>query len=135
MAGEAEKLELAWLPDRFAVVRLDPDVPTPDWAARSAASSFVSVTRTAEELSIIAPQELVPKGATAERDFVAFRVVGKLEFSTVGVLAKLTGVLAEANISVVAVSTFDTDYILLKADNQDRATSALQRAGLTFRIE
>ena len=118
-------LTLRWLPETFAVARLEPGEAVPSWAA-GAQCSFLSITRTADELSIIAPEDCVPEYATAERGFVALRIVGTLKFSEVGILARLTCALAAANISVVAVSTYDTDYLLVRADDQMRAEMALR---------
>jgi len=119
----SDELTLRWLPGRFAVCRLAADASVPDWAAGPA--ELVSITRTADELSIIAPQDRVPTDATAERDFAALRVVGTLEFSTVGVLAKLTAALADGGIPGIAVSTYDTDYLLVKRSDRISAESAL----------
>ncbi len=107
------KLHLHWLPGRLAVARLGADAAIPEWAADSTAP-FASVTRTADELSIIAPEQAVPAAVTAERGFVALRVAGTLDFSEIGILARLTGTLAKAGISVLAVSTYDTDYLLVR---------------------
>lgn len=85
------------------------------------------MTRTTDELSIIAPQESVPADITDERGFMAMRVVGTLDFSEAGIIAKLTGTLADAGISVVAISTYDTDYLLVREDDQQRAAAALAR--------
>lgn len=119
-------LQLRELAGRFAVARLEADAPIPDWAnARS--SSFISITRTNGELSIVASDDVVPNNVKAERDFIAFAVVGPLDFSLTGILAQLTAALAEASIPVFAISTFDTDYLLVRAAHRDGARSALGR--------
>lgn len=116
--------QLRELTGRFAVARLEADAPIPDWtSARS--SSFISITRTNDELSIVAPEDVVPNNVKAERDFIAFAVVGPLDFSLTGILARLTAALAEASIPVFAVSTFDTDYLLVRAAHREAARSAL----------
>ena len=93
---------------------------------------FISVTRTDEELSIVCKQ-LVIKGVRCERDWRIIKIVGPLDFSEIGVLARISGILANESISIFVVSTFDTDYILIKADKLKRAIGALQAAG--YQIE
>ena len=114
---------LEWLPGRFAVCRLDPSAPIPGWAMGR--SDFLTITRSEAELSIVAAEALVPTEVTAERGWAAMRVVGKLDFAIVGVLSKLTGALAKAEISCFAISTYDTDYILVKETDAGRAADAL----------
>ncbi len=116
-------ISLEWLPGRFAVCRFDADAAIPGWAL--AGSDFISITRTQAELSIVAAEALVPAEVTAERGWAAMRVLGKLDFSIVGVLAKLTGALAEAGIACFAISTYDTDYILVKQQDAVRAAQVL----------
>ncbi len=116
-------ITMEWLPGRFAVCRFDPSASTPGWAL--AGGEFVSITRSERELSIVAAESIVPAEVKAERGWAAMRVVGKLDFSIVGLLAKLTGALAEAGISCFAISTYDTDYILVKQQDADRAAEAL----------
>lgn len=106
---------------RYAVARLPPAAPVPSWAT----GALVSVTRAADELSIVCDDAAVPAGVRAERDFAAVRVVGAIDFAVVGLLASLTGALAAAGVSVFALSTFDTDYLLVRAGELDRARRAL----------
>ena len=120
-------LTLERLPDTLAVCRLKPDAPLPDWAS----GRFVSITRTPDELSIVCSQSVVPEEVMAERDWRYLRVAGVLDFSLVGVIARLTTVLAERDISVFVISTYDTDYFLVKEANLSAATGALQEAGYT----
>ncbi|MCH8259253.1 MAG: ACT domain-containing protein [Planctomycetes bacterium] len=116
-------ITLEWLTGRFAVCRFDPSASTPGWAL--AGGGFVSITHSERELSIVAAESIVPAEVTAERGWAVMRVVGKLDFSIVGLLAKLTGALAEAGISCFAISTYDTDYILVKEVDADRAEQAI----------
>ncbi len=116
-------ITLEWLTGRFAVCRLDAAAAIPGWARGG--SDFLSITRSEAELSIVAAEALVPTEVAAERGWVAMRVVGKLDFSTVGVLAKLTGALADAGISCFAISTYDTDYVLVKEGDADSAAEVL----------
>lgn len=119
-------LNLTVVDGTFAVCRLGADAPIPPWAT---AGSFFSITRTADELSIVCRQDTVPEGVVGERGWCCLRVVGSIPFSVVGVLASLATPLAEAGISAFAVSSFDTDYLLVKAADFEKAVTALTQAG------
>jgi uncharacterized protein len=119
-------LDLDLLPASFAVCRLAPDASVPAWAEKG---DLVSITRTPEELSIVCPQERVPEEVRSERGFRALKIRGPLDFSLVGVLSGLAGPLAAAGISIFALSTFDTDYILVKQEHLGRAAEILIREG------
>jgi hypothetical protein len=93
------------------------------------AGDFYSITRTKKELSLVCSQEFVPVGVQCEKGWRCILVSGSLDFSLTGILASLTNSLAEAGISVFAISTFDTDYLLVKADNLKRAVLKLEEAG------
>lgn len=123
-------LSLLILDGTFAVCRLGPDAAVPTWAS---AGEFFSITRTTEELSIVCPQSAVPNDVRSEGDWRCFRVAGTMDFSLVGVLASLVGPLAEAGISVFTLSTFDTDYLLVKDADFEKATTALRQAGHSIR--
>jgi hypothetical protein len=114
------------LPDLFAICRLDRSAPLPAWAL---SGSFYSITGTADELSIVCSQHLVPEGVRCERGWRALRVVGTMDFSLTGVVASLVKPLADAGISVFVISTFDTDYLLVKENCLERALTALRNAG------
>ncbi len=118
------KLSLEWIPGAFAICRLGSRDQLPEWLGGSE-PLFLSVTRTDRELSIMVPQEKVPADVQAERGWVAIRVMGKLDFKVVGLLAGLTGALAEAGLPVMAISTYDTDVLLVKATDVGRAVEAL----------
>jgi hypothetical protein len=111
----------------FAICRLAAETPLPAWTAGGPAGSFVSITRTAEELSIVCRQELVPEDIRCERGWRVLRVAGTLEFTLVGVLAALLVPLADADVAVFVLSTFDTDYLLVKEDRLDAAVEVLRR--------
>jgi GNAT superfamily N-acetyltransferase len=123
---KAHKLTVVPLAGTFAVCRLSPDAPVPAWAA---GGPFLSITRTTDELSMVCPERGVPEGIQCEQGWRCLRVAGTLDFSLVGVLSSLLGPLAQAGIGVFAVSTFDTDYLLMKASDFDRAVGVLRRAG------
>ncbi len=118
-----EQIRLEWIPGRYAVCRLDPSAAIPPWA--QGGGPLLSITRSENELSIVADQDLVPADIKSERNWAAMRVQGQLDFALIGILAKLTSALAEAKISCFAISTFDTDYILVKEDNVQAAEKAI----------
>ncbi len=120
------RLELLILDERLAICRLGPREIVPSWAARG---GFFSITRTHDELSVVCPEEAVPADVRAEKDWRCFRVAGSMDFSMVGVLASLTTPLAEAKVGIFAISTFDTDYLLVKEDDLNGAIEALVAYG------
>lgn len=120
------KLRLAVLPGRLAVSRLEATAVVPDWCQ---AGQFTAVVRASGELSIVCEEARVPDGVRSERGWCALKVEGPLDFSMTGVLASLTVPLAESGVSIFAVSTFDTDYILVKGAQLRQAATALQSAG------
>ena len=122
-------LTLSLLSDTFAICRLGPEADIPSWAL---AGDFFSVTRTKEELSLVCPQEMVPEGTHCKKDFRSIKVEGPLDFALVGLLASLTEALAQEEISILAISTFDTDYLLVKEAQVDRAVQKLSQAGYRF---
>jgi hypothetical protein len=122
-------LHLIVLPDTFAICRLAADAAIPTWAT---AGSIFSITRTGDELSVVCQQALVPPGIRSEGDLRCLRVAGALDFSQIGIVAALVRPLAAAGISVFVVSTFDTDYLLVKAANLDNALAVLRQAGHTI---
>ena len=120
-------MDLAVEDGLLAICRLPAGAPMPAWAGR--AQRFLTVSRTAEELSITADAEIVPPDAPCARGYRAFRVQGTLAFDLVGVLASIAAPLAEAGISIFNISTYSTDYILVKTADLARAVAALERAG------
>lgn len=123
-ADRSFRLEL--LPGTLAVCRLDAADPLPDWAL---AGPFHSITRTSNELSVVCLEEAVPPGVRCERGWRCLRVVGPLDFSEIGVLASLSTVLATAGVSLFALSTFDTDFLLVGESDVELAVTALREAG------
>ena len=117
-------MNLKVLPDELSVCRLA-SVDQLDLAA-----PLYFIGKTDEELSLVCRASDVPAGATAREDgWRGFRIEGVLDFSLVGVLAKLTGILAENGVGLFAVSTYNTDYILVRQENLERALGALSAAG------
>jgi len=131
MSTNHKQLSLSVLPNLYAICRLPAEADPPHWAQ---AGEIVSLTRTPDELSIVCPQEEVPPGVKCERDWRCLKVEGPLDFALTGILASLTGALAEAGISLFALSTFDTDYVLVKAANLEKAVEALQFQILDLRF-
>lgn len=123
-------LPLEVLPEFLAVCRLARDAEVPDWAQGSTA--FLTITRTPAELSITAEQERIPAEVACERDYRALRVRGPLPLNLIGILASIAEPLAEAGISIFAISTYDTDYVLVKDTDLGAARRALERAGHRF---
>lgn len=120
-------MNLTLLKEPLTVCQLPPDAPIPGWAAGPAA--FLSITRTSEELSITCPAALVPPSVKQVAGWRAFQVAGPLDFSLTGILAALTAPLAAAGLTVFAVATYNTDYLLVKADKVDADAQALRAAG------
>jgi hypothetical protein len=125
--GSNHQLPLDVLPDTLAVCRLPPDAALPAWA--SVPVPFLTISRTAEELSITTRQSAVPPAVHCERDSRALRVRGTLPPDLVGILVSIAEPLARAGLSIFAISTYDTDYVLVKARDLPAALEALRKAG------
>ena len=120
-------LPLEVLPDLLSICRLPPDAALPEWA--TAPAPFLTVSRTSEELSITTLQTAVPPAVRCERDYRALRVSGTLPPDLVGILVSIAEPLAQAGLSIFAISTYDTDYVLVKARDLPAALEALRGAG------
>jgi len=118
-----ETLEITILTDRFAVCTMDSNYPIPLWVLKS--RDFYSITRTEEELSIVCFEASVPTDIRAEKGWRALKIEGNLDFNTSGILNSLLEPLAKADISVFAVSTFTTDYVLVKEEALSEAKKVL----------
>lgn len=112
----------------LAICRLGPDEAIPGWASMDV-GPIRSVTRTADELSIVVAQDLVPDGVEGEGGWRALSVCGPLDFALTGVLASLAAPLADAAVPIFVVSTFDTDWLLLPGDRLEEGIAALEAAG------
>jgi len=117
--------------DRYAVCQLPPEASVPEGIPIPA--GFLSITRTNEELSIVCAESTVPVGVKQEPGWRMFKVEGPLAFGLTGVLASITAPLAEAQISVFSIATFNTDYVLVKEAQVAEAVRALQAAGHTVK--
>lgn len=123
------QLPLVVRPETVAVCRLPPGAELPAWTEQSTA--FLTISRTPDELSITAEQRVVPAGVKCERDYRPIRVRGTLPPDLVGILVSIARPLADAGISIFAISTYDTDYVLVKARDLEPAVAALDAAGHT----
>jgi uncharacterized protein len=130
MSESKRCLDLTVLPGSFAMVRLAADTPLPRWVAQG---SFFSVTRTSDELSVVCAEDQVPRGVAAETGWRVLKVKGPFVLSETGVLAALAAPLAEAKVSLFAISTVDTDYLLVSEKQLHAAIAALK--GAAHRIE
>jgi uncharacterized protein len=121
-------MQLRVLADRLAIVRLP---PTADWPHPPAGSSFFAAVRTTDEISVVCIQDAAPdhEEARMEPDWRALEVAGPLDFGMVGVMATLTQPLSEAGVSIFVVSTFDTDYLLVRAEALEATVTSLRAVG------
>ena len=122
----AHALTLDVLPGEVAVARVDPATAVPAWAHDG---TFCALVRTAKELTIVCPAAAVPANVRREGPFRVLAVRGVLDFALTGILASLTQPLADAGISIFALSTFDTDVLLVRAGDLDAAARTLTGAG------
>ena len=120
------KLKLAILDGEYAIHRLEPEQDIPSSVLKG---DFFSITKTDEELSIVCDAHLSVSSEKTEAGWSCIKVLGPLDFALTGILAKISSVLAEAEISIFALSTYDTDYILVKKDKLPVAKKALEKAG------
>jgi hypothetical protein len=123
---------LELMPQTFAIFQLGPTESVPEWVQ----GEFVSVTRTTDELSIVCEQpesnkvQDISSLIKTDADWRCFRVKGQLDFSLVGIIAEITETLAAANVPVFVISTFNTDFVLVKAETLDMTIKSLRSAGM-----
>ncbi|MCM3584874.1 ACT domain-containing protein [Mesobacillus maritimus] len=125
-------MKLKILDSTYSVVKLPPTETIPLWALNA---DVFSITRTDEELSIVCPSECLAINEAlkdVEKDWKCIRVEGVLDFSLTGILASLANPLAENKISIFAISTFNTDYLLIKAHSIEKAKVVLENEGHIF---
>ena len=123
---DVKSLSLVILPQRLAICRLSPDEPIPTFLSHS---QFFSITRTSDELSVVLSEKIVPADWKAETGWRCFKVIGPLDFDLTGTLASLAMPLCEAGVSIFAVSTYDTDYLLVRENNLEKTTEILLKSG------
>lgn len=128
-----KKLTFAVVPVLLGICRLKPGQPIPPWAQQG---EFFSITKTSEEISIICPEKAIPaEDVLCERGWRALKITGILDFSLVGILSAISTALAQAGISIFAVSTYNTDYILIKARELEAALQTLGNDGHEVEFE
>jgi len=115
-------LTMKLLKERYGVCRLDKTELIPEWSKNS---DFFAITRTADELSVVCSQDNIPNDIKCEKDWRILKIQGPLDFSLIGILASISTILAQKGISIFAISTYDTDYILVKNKDIDNAIESL----------
>jgi hypothetical protein len=115
-------LTMKLLKKKYGVCRLGKTQLIPEWAQNS---DFFSITRTSDELSIVCIEENIPDNVKCEKDWRILKIEGPLDFSLIGILASISKILAQKGISIFAISTYDTDYILVKNKDIDNAIKSL----------
>lgn len=120
------KLRFRILPGPYAVVRLNPDAAVPAWAAKG---EFTSITRTADELSVVCPTENLPSDVSSPHRWTVLKLEGPFAFSLTGVLLSFIEPLSSNKVPIFAISTYDTDYVLVQEEYKATALAFLQKAG------
>jgi len=110
---ERHKLKFRWLTGAYAIVRLAADVVVPDWATKG---EFTSITRSADELSIVCPVDDLPKHVSSPQHWICLKLEGPFPFSQTGVLLSFIEPLSKKDIPIFAISTYDTDYVLIQEE-------------------
>lgn len=125
MTGRRQ-LKFRWLQGSYAIVRLTPDAALPEWATKG---EFTSVTRSADELSIVCPVENLPAGAHSPHRWICLKLEGPFPFSMTGVLLSFIEPLSSQGIPIFAISTYDTDYVLIQEEFAEVTLDTLRREG------
>jgi uncharacterized protein len=131
MKAKEHQITLQMSPQILAVCRLSPDSTLPNWISLDS-NKFTSITLTKDELSIVCDQKLVPDHVKAEKNWRMLKIKGQLDFALVGILKRVISPLSENGISIYAISTYDTDYILIQEKQFAKAVEILQ---LSFEVE
>ena|GEM_PF-562896 len=124
--SQPRPLKFRQLPGLYAIVRQPPKAPVPTWATTAA---FTSISRTAEELSIVCPSDNIPKEFSAAPCWICLKLEGPFPFSQTGILLSFIAPLSNNAIPIFAISTYDTDYVLVPQEHADRALDLLSEAG------
>lgn len=115
-------MKLKLFAEEYAVCRLNNDSKIPAWIDTK---NFYSITKTEDELSVVCSNNNIPSDVKSEKEWRILKILGPLDFSLIGILSKLSGLLAENKISIFAISTYDTDYILIKEKDIENACKIL----------
>ncbi len=129
-SAPSTSLRLSVLEERLAVCWLELRAEIPPWAT---SAPFFCVARTPDELSVVCPEEHVPAGITCERGWRALKLQGPFGFELTGVLASVAAPLARCEVGILAIATYDTDYVLVKEEQLDPAIAALRERGHEIR--
>lgn len=119
-------MKLKLFAEEYAVCRLNNDSKIPTWIDTK---NFYSITKTEDELSVVCSNNNIPYDVKSEKEWRILKILGPLDFSLIGILSKLSGLLAENKISIFAISTYDTDYILIKEKDIENACKILNCNG------
>ena len=120
---KTKQFTLSILPEKLGICHLDEKSPIPSWAIENI--NFSSIAKTRNELSIVCPQDKIPGGILAEKNWRALKVKGPLGFVLPGIVASLATPLAKAKISIFYISTYETDYLLVNEENLEKAIKIL----------
>jgi len=120
---KTKKFTLTVLPEKLGICHFGKNAPIPDWATHN--NNFFSITKTQDELSVVCLQEKIPQNIMTEKDWRAFKVQGPLGFVLTGIVSSLSAPLAKAGISILYISTFETDYVLVEEKNLAKAKKTL----------
>src|SRR5689334_4393310 len=126
---QRHRLRFHSLRGAYAILRLEPNAPIPDWATQA---EFSSITRSQDELSIVCPAQGVPAHLHSPRSWTCLKLEGPFPFSLTGVLLSFIQPLSDNGIPIFAISTYDTDYVLIQEEFAGKAITALQQAGHEF---
>ena len=120
------ELKFRQLSGPYAIVRLAPDAPVPDWATKG---DFTSITRTGDELSIVCPADNLPRDVDSPHRWFCLKLEGLFPFTQTGVLLSFIEPLSTNHVPIFAISTYDTDYVLIQEEFAGAALQLLQAAG------
>ena len=120
------QLRFRWLKSPYAIVRLAPDAAVPDWVTKG---EFTSISRTTEELSVVCPIKNLPDDVRSSQRWICLKLEGPFSFSQTGVLLSFIEPLSLKGIPIFAISTYDTDYVLIQEEWAGATLDALQQAG------
>ena len=121
------------LQKKYSILRFQPDSVLPDWIYLS---EFYSITKTLDELSVVAAQpNLVPENIPDSKDWRVLKIIGPLDFSLIGVIAEISNILKDASVPIFTISTYNTDYILVKQKDLDVTIKALRDKNYNIMID
>jgi hypothetical protein len=128
-ANHEHRLKFRQLPGPYAIVRLAADAQVPDWATTG---DFTSITRTPDELSIVCPADNVPPDVDSPHRWICLKLEGPFPFELTGVLLSFIEPMSRNGVPIFAISTYDTDYVLIQEEWAGAGLNALQAAGHEF---